>query len=379
MKLFDDMIRTSTNKASFSVPHFSYLNESALLAQERIRVLFEQWFATYPSSHHTHLRGPFRSLDTRQHWGAFFELYCHALLLSQDFGVEVEPMRGMTKGRRVDFLAHRENTPLFYMEATISIGNNTMEGSYVWLDKLCDALDDLVSPNFRLHMEAIKIPMPSPNMPSTKTMRQYVKHQLADRDPDVMLAQMQAQELDSIPLRTFDRDGWTIMISLTPVTPEHRQSPSLGTLSSISYPAEWSYDSEIIPLLTSLDDKNPSKYGELDLPYIIAVDAINTNTMSPHNTNEALIKYRYFEQQPVVSAVLMGNELVPRAIPRNTPILWHNPFATHPLDQNMWLLPQRMYDMYKLEWTDLDGKKGWELFQLYDEWPDEKLITSNEI
>jgi hypothetical protein len=372
-KLFDDMVRTRTDKKSFSEPDYLYLRESALPTQERIRFLLEEWLVAYPLSHHKHLLGLFQSLVTRQHWAGFFELYSHALLLSQNFKVEVEPMRGMTKKRRIDFLASRDAIPLFYVEATISIGDNIMEGSYAWLDRLCDALDDLVSPNFRLHMQATKIPSPSPNMPSTRAMRQFVKQQLANRKPDEIFAQMQIQQLSSIPLSTFDRDGWTIIVSLRPISPEQRRSSSSGTLSSISYPAGWSYDSEIVPLSTSLDEKKPSEYGDIDLPYIIAVNAVNT--MTPHNINEALIKHGYFEQQPLVSAVLMANELVPRAIPRKTPILWHNPFAVYPLDQNMWLLPQLIRDPQTSQWICRDGKKGWELFQLYEEWPDEKPIT----
>src|SRR5439155_27030150 len=134
----------------------------------------KQWFASYPSSHHVHLTKPFQSLENRQHWGAFFELYCHELLRSQRFDVEVEPMRCMTKRKRIDFLAFRDSNPLFFMEATICIGDKEMEGSQTWLDNLCDSLDDLVSPNFRLHMQALRMPLPSGNMPSTKTMRKYV-------------------------------------------------------------------------------------------------------------------------------------------------------------------------------------------------------------
>ncbi len=372
MTLFDVRVRTRTDKKSFSEPEFSYLNESALPAQERIRTLLEQWFADYPASQHNHLRGLFRSLMARQHWGAFFELYGHALLRSQGFTVEVEPMRGMTKGKRIDFLAHSGVLPFFYLESTISLGDSSLDGSYSWLDRLCDSLDDLVSPNFRLHMEATHVPPPSANMPSTKTMREYVKQQLVKRDPNQMLAQMQAQGLHAIPLQTFDRDGWTIILSLRPVSPAHRQLPHKGTLSSVSYPAGWTYDTEILPLWNSLQDKKPSEYGSIDLPYIIAIDAVNT--MDPADVSDVLIKHDYFEQQPVVSALLMANELVPRAIPRKTPVLWHNPFAICPLDQDRWLGPQLLWDTQSMHWAYRDGKKGWELFQLYEEWPEDRPV-----
>ena len=370
MKLFDDGVRTRMDKKSFSESNFSYLNQSALPAQERIRVLLEQWFADYPTSQYNHLRSPFRSENTRQHWGAFFELYGHALLRSQDFAVEVEPMRGMTKGKRIDFLAYIETQPFCYMESTLTLGDSSLDGSYSWLNKLCDSLDNLVSPHFRLHVQVTHIPLPSANMPSTKTMREYVRQQLVTRDPDQMLAQMQAQGLHTLPLRTFDRDGWTIKFSLRPISPARKQLPHQGTLSSVSYPTRWMDDAEIQPLWNSLEDKKPSEYGCLDLPYIIAVDAVNT--MDSADVSDVLIGRGYFKQQPEVSALLMANELIPRAISRKTPLLWHNPFASHLLEQERWFGPQLVWERQSRQWTCRDGKKGWELFQLYEEWPEDE-------
>ena len=372
MKLFDESVRTRTDKKNFSEPDFSYLNESALPAQERIRTLLEQWFADYPTYHHNHLRGPFRSLMARQHWGAFFELYSHALLRSHRLTVDVEPTRGMTKGKRIDFLACDEALPFCYMESTLSLGDSSLDGSYAWLDRLCDSLNDLVSPHFRLHMQAIHVPPPSAHMPSTKTMREYVKQQLVQCDPDLVLAQMQAQGQHTLPLQTFEKDGWTIKLSLMPVSLARRQLPHKGTLASVSYPAGWTYDAAILPLLNALKEKKPSEYGRLDLPYIIAIDAVNT--MDPEGVCDVLIKYGYFEQQPEVSALLLANELIPRAIARKTPLLWHNPFAIHPLDQGKWLGPQLLLDIQTGQWAFRDGKKGWELFRIYEAWPEDEHV-----
>ncbi|HYT43482.1 MAG TPA: hypothetical protein VEP90_14180, partial [Methylomirabilota bacterium] len=343
MKLFDDIVRTTTKKNSFSGHDYSYLNESARLQQKRIRTLLEQWFADFARMSQTdpltkyqdklrNICAEFRSENTRKHWAAFFEIYCHELLSTQRYIVEVEPTRGMTKGRSIDFLAYREEIPLFYLEAAISIGDKAKDKSLVWLDNLCDSLDKLDSSNFRLELVAINIPLKSSKTPSTKTLLEYVEKQLAERDPDEVFSQMNEQGLPSLLLSDFDEDEFKIEIYLRPVSPERRQTTTEGILSPIAYPAEWSYDSELKPLLTTLEDKRPSKYGELDLPYIIAVNAVYT--MSPRNVSNTLINQRYFEKHQKVSAILMANELIPRAIPRNTPVLWHNPFATYPLDRN---------------------------------------------
>src|SRR5258708_31630460 len=312
----------------------------------------------------------FRLEDTRKHWGAFFELYCHELFRTQSYVVEVEPTRGMTKGRPVDFLVYREETPLFYLEATISIGDEAKDKSLVWLDKLCDSLDKLESSNFRLELVAIDIPLKSSRTPSTKTLLEYVGKQLTERDPDEVLSQMREQGLHSLLLKDFDEDEFKIQIYLWPVSLERRQPTSGGILSLISPPAEWSYDRELKPLFNSLDDKRPSKYGDFDLPYIIAVDAVYT--MSHNNISDTLINQRYFEKHPKVSAVLMANELIPIAIPRNTPVLWHNPFATSPLDHDILPLSQKIWDRQTSQWSFIEeGKTGAEIFHLNRKWPDE--------
>ena len=304
MKLFDDIVRTRTTKKRFSEPDYPYLNESARPQEERIRALLERWFADFARMNQTdpstkyrdklqNLCTEFRLEDARKHWAAFFELYCHEFLHTQGYVVEVEPTRGMTKGKPVDFLAYRDQVPLFYMEATISIGDKAKDKSLVWLDKLCESLDKLKSSNFRLSVTATNIPLKSAKTPSTKTLLEYVEKQLSERDPDEVLSQMREQGLHSLLLKDFDEEGFKIKIKFRPVSPERRQSAIGGILSSISYPAGWAYERELKPLINSLDDKRPSEYGDFDLPYIIAVNAVNT--MSPENISDTLINQRYFK------------------------------------------------------------------------------------
>ncbi len=72
----------------------------------------------------------------------------------------------------------------------------------------------------------------------------------------------------------------------------------------------------------------------------------------------------------------MANELIPRAIPRNTPVLWHNPFAIYPLDRDALPLSQRIWDRKTSQWSFIEGKTGAEIFHLDEKWPDEPPITS---
>jgi hypothetical protein len=367
MKLFEDMNRTSETYQSYSEGSCAYLSKSVLPEHERMRALLEQWFSDYPANHQPRLRGNFRSEKMRSHSGAFFELYCHALLRTQGFAVEVEPVGDISKDTHIDFLAYLGGTPCFYLEATITRGDETTDGSHVWLDKLCDSLNDLVSPNFRIHMDITHIPPPSSQMPPTANMRKYVEKQLAERDPRQLLIQMQSQGLHSIPLHPWSKGGWTMVLSLEPILPEHRHSTVKGTLASISYPAQWAYEVEELPLLKSLK-KKATKYGNLDHPYVIAIDAVNTVSWS--SLKDVLIKQKFFEHRRGVSAVLVVSGLVTRAVACETPFLLHNPWAEKPMKQDIWQGPQMMLqDMETMQWSFGDGKKGWEMCQLHPEWP----------
>jgi hypothetical protein len=70
-----------------------------------------------------------------------------------------------------------------------------------------------------------------------------------------------------------------------------------------------------------------------------------------------------------VSAVLLVDALWPLAIARRTPILWHNPWAQHPLRLEWWQGPQKIFDLEASRREDRAGKQGWELLHLSPDWP----------
>src|SRR2546426_234126 len=93
-RLFDVGTRTRAGPARFGEPSFTYLNESKRRPFDRVRSLIEEWFAEYPTEHHADLRARFRSVNRRQHAGASFELYLHALFNRIGFRAEPQPQEG---------------------------------------------------------------------------------------------------------------------------------------------------------------------------------------------------------------------------------------------------------------------------------------------
>ncbi len=164
-------------------------------------------------------------------------------------------------------------------------------------------------------------------------------------------------------------------------------------------------------LKDALEEK-ADRYGELQLPYVIAVDVLAidsfgsdvgevlfgkevilldtqservTLTRSPllpnrHRSENGLWLARRRLRNRKVSAVLLVNELMPWAIAHKMPVIWHNPWAEKPLDSDLWQGPQMIPDMETSppQMRYRDGKKAWEVLQLSPEWPDDDIQNSSE-
>src|SRR5437660_5270911 len=141
MSLFDDVAREYKGYKLPQESNFAFLNRSALLKFERTRTLLESWFHDYPAAHQASLRASFRSDRDTQHWGAFFELYCYALLRRQGFTVSVEQVVDTVVNRPIDFFVQKDATPLFYLEATVATDANVVLANQKTVWELIDALN----------------------------------------------------------------------------------------------------------------------------------------------------------------------------------------------------------------------------------------------
>ena len=150
-------------------------------------------------------------------------------------------------------------------------------------------------------------------------------------------------------------------------------------------------------LRDALETKS-KKYGNFELPYVIAVDVLAidfldcdieeilfgqevalfdkqseeiTMTRSPllpdRSPQENGFWYaRRGPRNQHVSALLLADELMPWSVARKTPVLWHNPWAERLLDPNIWQGPQIIPNMDAPEpyMQERVGKKGHEIFHL---------------
>jgi len=295
-KLFDEMARDYTDPALYAESIFDYLNRCARLECKRIRNLLEQWFKYFPSEVQDELQARFRSKDNRQHLAAFFELYFHELLSKSGFSVEIHPTVS-NRAAHPDFKVFKDGKPQFYLEATLAALSDTDTSAKARENQIYDTLNRMNSPNFFIGVKVNGAPTTSP--PGAK-MRSFLEDKLSNLDPDVVAKQFEQGGLEVLPHWDLEHDGWQITFFPIPKKPEARGKPGVRPIG---------LQMQGVRLLTphvrirkSIQDK-ATKYGKLDLPYIVAINVIDEFGVDDIDISNAL----FGEEQVTIN--FRGNEL----------------------------------------------------------------------
>lgn len=389
MKLFDDITRNDNRPAHYAEPSFDYLNQSARPECERMRNLLEQWFGHIPSEVQLELRSRFRDKDDRQHTSAFFELHLHELLFRLGFDTEFHPQM---EGERThpDFMVLKGGEPLFYLEATLAALSDTETATEARENQVYDTLNRMKSPNFFIGLKVHGAPETSP---PGRMIRSFLERRLAELDPDEVAKQFTRSGRLALLSWNWEHEGWRITFFPIPKSPSARGKPGARPIGLKTQ--EWSLLTPHIGIRDSIRDK-ASKYGRLDLPYVVAINVIDEFGAEDIDINNALFGEEQdtfvfrgndsIEQMPGrkpngawygpngpqnkrVSAALIAVNLYPWSIAKVTPILWHNPWANYMVPKDVWSLPQLVPDFKNNQLVKRDGKNSWESLGLYPNWP----------
>lgn len=366
MKLFDDILRTHRGPATHTEDTFSFLNRSASPAFEAVRNLLESFCRRYPSSESPELKS---KLET-QFDSAFFELYLHELLIRLGCEVAVHPTLNGTDAKP-DFLARFHQGQELIVEAVISTQRtDEKRASDARLNTLYDAINSkTISPNFFICFG----PIPDRDaVPTPKKIRKFIKERIAGLDPDAIERAVRIGY--ELPRWTYrDEGGFELEITAVPKSPESRGNP--GTRPIGAYPGEVRWGDSSAVLKKSIDSK-ATKYGELDRPFVIAVNA-NWGT-----GRDVVVKALFGSKESGdksegvwnatrntrVSGVLVTTVL-PWSIHCAPLCLYHNSFAKRSCRENAWKIPQAIARDSGMQW--LEGINSAELFELPKEWPGE--------
>ena len=385
MDLFKAPIQKGTDARKLS--EYALLERSPLPEHEQARSLLEQWFHDYPSDaekqsgrtdHQKSFCAAFRAQRDRQHQAAFFELYCYTLLRRHHFDIEIEPPVE-TSSHHPDFLAQSAGISICFFEAALAAESDPDAGKEVKLRQIREMVCTLPSPDFWIGFHVHEA---SFNSPPIARMRLELQKWL------------QTHSQSELRLNV---DDWDITFSLLPKSRATWENHESGTFSS--YEPQWVDPRSAV--LKPLEDKAKNYKKGLEYPYIIALNALAMKAvwanmeevlfgkelveLDPQSGQIRLVRAPYAQgrsrdedgfwfgrlgvRNQQVSAVLLVDALWPLAIARRTPVLWHNPWAQHPLRPDIWQGPQKLFDLKTACRQDLTGKQGWELLQLNPNWP----------
>ena len=380
MTLFDQIERQGTGPRLYAQPDFDYLNRSARPGVEVIRQTLEDWFSRYPATHRPELRAQFRS-DNYQHRSAHFELVLHELLLRLGVTVEVHPaIQGAN--RRPDFLATSTSGAKWYLEAVLAT-NQTREEAAAEARKnqVYDAINQLNSPDFFIGIDQIGSPE---NPPSGQHIRAFLAERMAGLSRDEIAALLEQPDVpgfEALPRWRYEHDGWTIDFFPLPKSESLRGQTSVRPIGLEFSGVQLLHTKESI---RNAVQRKASRYGEVALPYIIAVNVLS-DSVDRIDAVEALFGDEQWPGEPRVangvwrgkgapqntrvSGVAIFERLEQSNLPRVISRFYHNPWAARPYQGELDRLTHAVVIENKIQFHD--GESLRTILGLPEGWPGE--------
>jgi hypothetical protein len=229
----------------------------------------------YPRQHRSELRARLRSSNDQTFDGAFFELYLHELLLLLGYALDVHAAVRSGDPGRPDFLAHRVDTEAFYLEARVAHDDSAAEAaSKARVNQEYDTLDRPDSGDFYLDLEVDGAP--STPVPARR-LRAAVAAFLQSLDYDACVRVFKGRGVVALPSETFTHEGWAVTYTALPK--EHTRGEAHRDQATAQVESSTSVDD--VRTLRSAVQRHAAKYGDLGLPYVIAVHAIGQRSGEP--------------------------------------------------------------------------------------------------
>ncbi|WP_419256045.1 hypothetical protein ACN2C6_19235 (plasmid) [Caulobacter sp. ErkDOM-YI] len=378
--VFDDIDRDHQGPPTAGETHFSYLNRSGRIEAERVRALVEDWISRYPASDLTALVARLRSSIDAAHYSAFFELTVHELLVQTGHMIVAVEPEVPNSNHRPDFLVEAPNGARFYLEVVTSIAQTPQD---VAADKrLNDAMGIVDNADAKLFFLDVEIEGKPSQQVSAKALRPAL---------GAWIAALPATEaVRDEPPFVYAEYGMTLTISaFLRRTPREDVGGAIGVQNMEPY---WGTPGDGI---RESVEKKASRYGDLDIPYVVAVNAMSdykreedaidamfgspcvvvrryddgrTETAESRN-NDGVWQGEKGPRKKGLSAILSTERLMPWSVGQRRARLIRNPWATHPLPP----LPLGVDELNpidgKLDKTN--GQSFAELFNLPPSWPED--------
>jgi hypothetical protein len=284
MRLFTEFERTDCSAPRRSENPYDHLSRSADPKVARVRETMEDWFSSFPDEAKEELSSRLGTGGQRGFESAFHELFLHELMLR--LGCSLEPHPELAESsKHPDFVVTSPTGGSSYLEAVVASELSDAElGADKAADDVLDGLDRLETPDFFV---GVTVQAQGPRAISQGKLRRFVEAELSLLSPAALTSQIQNGGFDAVHRFQYEDEGW--ILDLVPI-PKSQQAHAAGTrLIGIEMTRVKEIDT-ITPLKSALKKKG-RKYGQLDRPYIIAVNAMDM-----------------FSDEPSMRAALFGTE-----------------------------------------------------------------------
>jgi hypothetical protein len=262
--VFDGGPRIYQGPRDHGESQFAFLDRSGRPLFEAARHSINDWYSRLCDGHQQGVRQRLRGGDDQHFDAAFWELYLHELFTRLGYEIACEPT--LPNGRKIDFLLRRGDDA-FYLEATAAGISNEQRGADTRRDRIYRELDKLRTTAFML---GISLEQAGPeDAPRLARLRGDLEAWLDGLDPDEVARQQAAN--GEMPSYYWSGGGWALTFEAFPNKPGLRGHPVDRPLGAfVDYTMAGIVRNEV-PLAGALKRKQPNRYGDLELPYVVAV------------------------------------------------------------------------------------------------------------
>lgn len=349
MSLFDDIEREEDPGAEQGESRFAYWNRSGRPGFSALRAKIDELALNYPEQYRDALIGRIRSNDEVAHESAMFELLLHQALTVGGAEIEaIEPTLPHTD-RSPDFLVRMPNGERFYLEATLATGLSDKERrSKRLFDAAIQAINSVRNADFWLEVDIAGKPSEPVRL---RNLRRSIEQWLDSLDHAAISAMWENEgQRDERPSFRKSEAGMQVLLRPIPKNDRRDHGRAIGVQSG----EIWSRT--VGASLRQAIEGKSNRYGELDLPFVVAVNGLDHNA-EEHDVMAALLGqdvYRFVPgaadsgrwdrdwdgawispnngpRRQGVSGVLVFNELSVWAAERKRGLFVHNPWARRPL------------------------------------------------
>ena len=321
---------------------YNYYNKSNREDIKTIKLVLEKWFQEYPISERKELKNRFKKdMDS-----AFFELFLFVLFKRQGFEVLIHPQLNKTN-KRPDFLVSKDGEQI-YVEAKISYDKSEEETSFERRkSEFYDNLNKIRIKGYLLRI--VELEFKTKKQPSVKELIKIVEEKTHSLSYESVLEEFKQLGFDGGPRIEYNNDDLNIIIQPMPMKESKKNKISKNPIGMFPFETYWG-GGEIAIRNSIL--KKAKRYGNLDLPYLICINALGKKTNSEIDINNVIwgsLQYTFSDHNSIDNGKMMRKEdgifynkgksrlenvsgvfvtkVYPSSIPNSNYWLYQNPFA----------------------------------------------------